>query len=57
MTIFEMVLHEKGKLVKLRISSGAPPTFTTDQLTMIFAISCEAVEDSGRISRRVLCSG
>jgi transposase len=28
--------------------SGAPPTFTAEQLTMIFAIACEAVEESGR---------
>ena len=28
--------------------SGAPPTFSAEQLTMIFAIACEAVEDSGR---------
>jgi transposase len=28
--------------------SGAPATFTGEQLTMIFAIACEAVEDSGR---------
>jgi transposase len=28
--------------------SGAPSTFTAEQLTMIFAIACEAVEDSGR---------
>ena len=28
--------------------SGAPPTFTAEQLTMIFTIACEAVEDSGR---------
>ena len=28
--------------------SGAPPTLTAEQLTMIFAIACEAVEDSGR---------
>ena len=28
--------------------SGCPPTFTAEQLTLIFAIACEAVEDSGR---------
>ena len=28
--------------------SGAPPKFTARQLTMIFAIACEAVEESGR---------
>ncbi len=28
--------------------SGAPPKFTAEQLTMIFAIACEAVEESGR---------
>jgi len=28
--------------------SGRPPTFTAEQLTMIFAVACEAVEDSGR---------
>ncbi len=27
---------------------GGPATFTGEQLTMIFAIACEAVEDSGR---------
>ena len=28
--------------------SGRPPTFTGEQLTMIFVVACEAVEDSGR---------
>jgi len=28
--------------------SGGPTTFTAEQLTMIFAIACEAVEESGR---------
>lgn len=28
--------------------SGCPPTFTAEQLTMIFAVACEAVEESGR---------
>ena len=28
--------------------SGRPPTFTAEQLTLIFAVACEAVEDSGR---------
>lgn len=28
--------------------TGAPPIFTPEQLTMIFAIACEAVEESGR---------
>ena len=28
--------------------SGRPCTFTPEQLTMIFAVACEAVEDSGR---------
>jgi transposase len=28
--------------------SGRPPTFTAEQLTMIFSVACEAVEDSGR---------
>ena len=28
--------------------SGGPATFTAEQLTMIFAIACEAVEESGR---------
>lgn len=28
--------------------SGRPPTFTAEQLTMIFAVACEAVEESGR---------
>lgn len=28
--------------------SGRPPTFTAEQLTQIFAVACEAVEDSGR---------
>jgi transposase len=27
--------------------SGRPPTFTAEQLTMIFAVACEAVEESG----------
>lgn len=28
--------------------SGRPTTFTAEQLTMIFAVACEAVEESGR---------
>ncbi|HQZ69575.1 MAG TPA: hypothetical protein PLY87_31035 [Planctomycetaceae bacterium] len=28
--------------------SGRKPTFTAEQLTMIFAVACEAVEESGR---------
>lgn len=28
--------------------AGRPPTFTAEQLTMIFAVACEAVEESGR---------
>ena len=28
--------------------SGRPPTLTAEQLTMIFAVACEAVEESGR---------
>jgi transposase len=28
--------------------AGRPPTFTGEQLTMIFAVACEAVEESGR---------
>ena len=28
--------------------SGRPPTFTAAQLTLIFAVACEAVEDFGR---------
>lgn len=37
----ENVLHDEQR-------AGAPPTFTPEQLTMIFAIACEAVEESGR---------
>ncbi len=32
--------------------SGRPLTFTAEQLTLIFAVACEAVEDSGRPGAR-----
>ena len=36
--------------------SGRPPTFTAEQLTLIFAVACEAVEDSGRpVARWTQC--
>ena len=32
----------------MSLSGGRPPTFTAEQLTGVFAVACEAVEESGR---------
>lgn len=40
--------HAIQELLSDEHRSGRKPTFTAEQITQIFAVACEAVEDSGR---------